>query len=159
MATADYFLKLDGIDGESMDSKHKKEIQLEGWSWGETQSGSGAFGGGSGAGKVAMGDFNFTMLTNSASPVLFLACATGKHIKKAVLTCRKAGTEQQEYLKITFTEVLVSSFQISGGGSVLPADSVSLNFSQIEVEYRPQSADGTLGGAISGLYKLKEMTS
>ena len=34
-----------------------------------------------------------------------LACASGEHLKKAVLTCRKAGKEQQEYLKITFDDV------------------------------------------------------
>ena len=36
----DYFLKIDGIDGESNDSKHKGSIDVESWSWGETQTGA-----------------------------------------------------------------------------------------------------------------------
>lgn len=157
MAAVDYFLKIDGIEGESEDSKHKNEIQLQSWSWGEEQHGTGAFGGGSGAGKVKMHDFAFTMSTNKASPKLFLACAQGEHIKKAVLTCRKAGKEQQEYLKVNFNEVLISSYHTGGSaaGTELPVDSVTLNFSKIEFVYQPQKADGSLGGAIMALYDLK----
>ena len=70
MAAVDYFLKIDGIPGESTDSKHKNEIDIESWAWGQTNSGSHAYGGGGGAGKVAMQDFNFTMKVNKASPEL-----------------------------------------------------------------------------------------
>jgi type VI secretion system secreted protein Hcp len=157
MAAVDYFLKVDGIDGESGDDKHKGEIELESWSWGETQSGSHAGGGGGGAGKVSMQDFHFVMRVNKASPKLMQACATGEHIPKAVLTCRKAGKEQQEYLTWTFSDLLVSSYQTGGSGSsdVLPMDQISLNFAKVQVEYKEQKADGTLGGGIKGGYDLK----
>lgn len=157
MAAVDYFLKVDGVEGESQDHKHKGEIDLESWSWGETNSGSHAAGGGGGAGKVTMQDFHFVMHVNKASPKLFLACATGQHIPKAVLTCRKAGKEQQEYLKVTFSDLLVSSYQTggSGGSDVLPMDQISLNYAKMELEYKEQKADGTLGGAVKAGYDLK----
>ena len=87
---ADYFLKIDGIEGESQDKTHKGEIHLESWSWGESQTGTMSHGGGGGAGKVNMQDFHFVMGVNKATPKLLLACASGDHIPKAVLTCRKA---------------------------------------------------------------------
>lgn len=156
MAAVDYFLKLQGIDGESTDSKHKAEIDIESWSWGATQGGAHGFGGGGGAGKVQMQDFHFTMRVNKASPKLMLACATGEHIKEAILTCRKAGKEQQEYLKIKFSDLLVSSYQTGGSaGEVIPMDQISLNFSKIELEYKEQKADGSLGGATKAGYDLK----
>src|SRR5690348_11028482 len=105
---ADYFLKIDTIPGESTDDKHKDEIDVESWTWSETQPGTFSGGGGGGAAKVNMGDFSFTMYTNKSSPKLMLACATGQHIPTAVLTCRKAGTEQQEYLRVTMSDLLVS---------------------------------------------------
>ena len=71
MSTTDFFLKIDGIEGESTDGKHKGEIDLLSWSWGETQSGAHAAGGGGGAGKVSMQDFHFTMTVNKATPKLF----------------------------------------------------------------------------------------
>ena len=158
MAVVDYFLKIDGIDGESEDAKHKAEIQLESWTFGETNTGTSSYGGGMGAGKVQMQDFHFTMKVNKATPKLFLACATGEHIKKAVLTCRKAGKEQQEYLIWTYTDLLVSSYQTSGHGSsdVVPLDQISLNFSKVEIQYKEQKADGTLSGAIKAGYDLKQ---
>jgi len=154
MGQVDYFLKLDGIKGESMDSKHKDEIDVLSWSWGETQSGTGGRGGGAGAGKVSMQDFSFVMTANKASPPLFLACATGQHIKEATLTCRKAGTEQQEYLKVKMSDCLVTSYQTSGATEE-PTESCSLNFSKIEFEYKPQKADGTLDAPVKAGYDLK----
>jgi len=158
MAAVDYFLKIDGIDGESMDGKHKGEIELESFSWGESQSGSFAAGGGGGAGKVQMQDFHFVMRVNKASPKLLLACASGEHIKKAVLTCRKAGKEQQEFLKVTMSDLLVSSYQTGGSNSsnVLPLEQISLNFSKIEQEYKPQGADGSLQAAVKAGWDVKQ---
>jgi type VI secretion system secreted protein Hcp len=156
MAAVDYFLKIDTIDGESKDDKHKNEIDLESWSWGETNSGGEGYGGGGGAGKVSMQDFHFVMKVNKASPKLFLACATGQHIAKAVLTCRKAGGEQQEYWKWTFCDLLISSYQTGGSsGQVVPVDQISFNFSKIETEYKEQDAKGALGGAAKAGYDLK----
>ena len=156
MAAVDFFLKVDGIEGESTDAKHKNEIDVQSWSWGETQSGTHAGGGGGGAGKVSMQDFHFTMTVNKATPKLMLACATGEHIAKAVLTCRKAGGEQQEYMIVTFTNLLVSSYQTGGSqGDLVPVDQISLNFSKIEVEYKPQTEKGALGGPVKVGYDLK----
>jgi type VI secretion system secreted protein Hcp len=156
MAAVDYFLKIDGIDGESTDDKHKSEIDVQSWSWGETNSGTHAGGGGGGAGKVSMQDFHFVMSVNKATPKLMQACATGEHIKKGVLTCRKAGGQQQEYLKVTFSDLLVSSYQTGGSaGDVVPVDQISLNFSKVEFEYKEQKPDGTLGGTVKAGYDLK----
>jgi len=157
MAAVDYFLKIDTIEGESTDDKHKGEIDLESWSWGETNSGTHAGGGGGGAGKVSMQDFHFVMKINKASPKLMLACATGEHIPKAVLVCRKAGTQQQEFLKVTMSDLLVSSYQTGGSGhsDIIPTDQISLNFSKLEFEYKEQKPDGSLGGAVKAGYDLK----
>src|SRR6266550_4027226 len=159
MAAVDYFLKIDGIQGESKADKHTDEIDVQSFSWGATQSGSFAGGSGGGAGKVAMQDFHFTMLHSKASPALMLACAQGDHIKSAILTCRKAGKEQQEFLKVTMSDVLVSSFQTggSGGGDVVPTDQISLNFAKIEVEYKEQDASGKLVGSVKKWFDLKSV--
>jgi type VI secretion system secreted protein Hcp len=155
----DYFLKIKGIEGESYDSKHKNEIDVLSFSWGETQTGTHAGGGGGGGGKVSMQDFHFVMKTNKASPTQLLACANGEHIGDGLLTCRKAGKEQQEFMKIKFCDLLVSSYQTGGSstGDEIPMDQISLNYSKIEYEYREQQADGTLMGPIKAGYDLKQM--
>lgn len=157
MASVDYFLRIDGIEGESQDARHRGEIDVESFSWGEAQVGSSVGTGGGGAGKVSMQDFHFVMRVNKASPKLFLACADGRHLKSAILTGRKAGREQAEFIKWTFSDVLITSFQTGGGasGEVLPMDQVSLNFSRVEVEYREQKADGSVGGVVTAGWDLK----
>ena len=156
MAAVDYFIKFDGIKGESADAKHKDEVDIESWSWGESHLGASHPGGGGGAGKVSMQDFHFMMRLNTASISLMKACATGQHIKTAMLSARKAGKGQQEYLTFKFHDVLVSSFQTGGSeDAVVPADSVSFNFAKIEVEYKPQKADGSLGSPVEFRYDLK----
>jgi type VI secretion system secreted protein Hcp len=156
----DYFLKIDGIPGESQDKTHKDEIHLESWSWGESQSGSMVAGGGGGSGRVDMQDFHFVMQVNKATPKLILACAGGDHIKKAILTCRKAGKTQQEFLVYTFSDLLISSYQTGGSKSdVIPTEQVSFNYTKMEVEYKEQKADGSLGGGIKAGWNLKSGVS
>src|SRR5262245_40331657 len=154
MSQVDYFLKLEGIPGESTDDKHKGEIELESFSWGETNTGSGGHGGGAGAGKVVPNDFHFVKKLDKASPVLFMNCAIGQHIKSAILTARKAGGGQQEYLKVTMEDVLISSYQVGGSGhsDVVPMDQVSMNFAKLEMSYKEQKPDGSLGGEVKQKY-------
>jgi type VI secretion system secreted protein Hcp len=158
IVAVDYFLKIDGVPGESSDAKHKGEIQLDSFGWGETSPGGAGPGGGVGAGKVQMQDLVVTMAVSKASPKLMLACATGKHHKEAVLTARRAaGKAQQEFLVFKFKEVVVTSYQL--GGSELgdaPMDQVSLGFSTIQMEYSPQKADGSLDTPVKAGWDLKQ---
>ena len=145
----DMFLKIDGIDGESTDVKHKTVIAILSYAWGEeaqTAPAGGAGGAGGGAGKIAMKDFHFSMPVSKASPRLFLACAKGEHFKDAVLTVRHPGASPVDFLKWRFTDVLIISYQTAGdlATGTLPADHLSLNFSKIEVEYRAVKPDGSL---------------
>jgi len=154
MAQVDYFLKIDGIDSESTDDKHKGEIELESFSWGETQAGSAGHGAGAGAGKVQPQDFHFVKKFDKSSPVLFIGCATGHHYKNAILTARKAGGGQQEYLKLTMEDVMISSYQVGGSAhsEVVPTDQVSINFAKLEMSYKEQKPDGSLGGEVKQKY-------
>ncbi len=160
MAAANYFLKIAGIEGESVDAKHKNEIDLESWSWGESQSGTMHQGGGGGAGRVSAQDFHFVMKMGKASPKLLLACANGEHIGSAVLTCFKAGKTPHEFLNVKFTDILVSSYQTGGSGAsdIVPMDQISLNFAKIEFTYKDQKATGAGGGAIVAKFSFSENT-
>jgi type VI secretion system secreted protein Hcp len=155
MATVDYFLKIDGIEGESENAMHKGEIDLESWSWGETHAHPAGVGAGAGAGKVTMSDFNFTTKLSKASPKLFLKCAEGSHIKAAWLTAhRGAGKATDYFLKWTFADLLISSYQ-TGAAEDIPVDQVSFNFAKIEVEYKPQKPDGSFAAGFKAGWDAK----
>jgi type VI secretion system secreted protein Hcp len=152
MAKVDYFLKIDGVDGESTDDKHKGEIQLESYSLGHSNGATFSSGGGAGAAKVAMQDFHFVKNVDKSSPKLHTACATGEHIKTATLVCRKAGGDQQEFLTVVLSPVLVTTFQHGGNaaGDIVPTEQISLAFGKIEFKYKEQKPDGSLGGEVIG---------
>lgn len=155
----DMFLKLDGIPGDSVDDKHKGEIVLESFSWGETNTvAHGSFtGGGATAGRVSLQDFHFTSRVSKASPKLMLACANGQHILNGVVTVRKAGGENQfEFLFYKFTNVIITSVQDAGANSdVVPLESVSFAFQKINVEFKEQQpATGAAGAAVDFAWDL-----
>ena len=139
MAAVDYFLKIDGVDGESTDDKHKGEIDIESFSWGVTQTAPRSFGGGGGTGKAQFHDFTFTKAVSKASPVLFQACASGQHIKQAVFIGEAAGSTDRggnQFLKYTFSDILVSSFK-EGGSADLVIDAAALTYASVKTEATP----------------------
>jgi type VI secretion system secreted protein Hcp len=149
MALFDAFLKLDGIKGESQDAKHKGEIDILSFSWGASQTGVSATGGGGGAGKVRFQDLTIVKKTDASSPLLMLNCASGAHIKEGDITVRKAGGTQLEYLKIKLTDLLISGYKEHGSNTSndeIPIESITLNFSKVEYSYQKQKADGTADG-------------
>jgi type VI secretion system secreted protein Hcp len=152
----DFFLKIDGIPGESQDAKHKGEIDLAAFSWSGVQRADSPRGGGA-AGKATFGDFEVAMRVNKASPLLFLAAASGKHIKSAMLTARRAGKGQQEFLVFKFSDVLVSSYRTEADTETgaVPVDHVAFDFGHITIDYRPQRADGTLDTPVEAGWDLK----
>ena len=154
---ADFFINITGVEGESRDAKHKGWIDVLAWSWGESNPSEPA-GGGAGAGRVQMQDLHFTTQMSKASPKLFLACASGQHMKEARLVGVQAGAMQQEFLAWTFSDVLVSSYQTQGseGGDTLPMDSISLSFAKVRVEYKAQKADGSLDKAVTAGWDAKQ---
>lgn len=156
----DMFLKLADIKGESVDHKHKDEVDVLAWSWGMTQSGTTHMGTGGGAGKVNVQDISFTKYVDKASPNLMKFCCSGKHLKEAILTVRKAGDKPLEYMKITMEDALVSSVSTGGsGGEDRLTENVTLNFGKVKVEYTPQKADGSGDAAIEMTWNIATNTA
>jgi len=145
---ADYFLKIDGIAGESLDARHRDEIEVLAFSWGESHPGAPSPGAAISVGKVAIEPFNFTALMSAASPKLMMLGVNGKSAKNAVFVARRAGATQLEYLKVTMNDVTVAAYHVGGDDGDVPVEDVSLRFSKITVDYRPQKSTGALGAAI-----------
>ena len=151
----DMFLLVKGakhglIKGESLDSAHKGEIEVLSWSWGMQARPS--LGGGGASGKATINDLRIVKRIDSASTALMLALRTNEQIQKAVLTLRKAGKTQLEYMKVTIEQGRVTGLTIDAGdvaGSPEAVEKVSFSFNKIEVEYVPQGKDGQPQGGMT----------
>jgi type VI secretion system secreted protein Hcp len=150
----DFFLKLDAINGESVDQNHKDEIGVMSFSWGASQVTSVAGTGGSGAGKANLADLSIMKNYDAASVPLFKALLAGTHIANGVLTASKAGGNGKPFIKITFTELFVTSIQASGS-SEIPMESVSFSYNKIKSEYFIQDDKGNLTAKGSVDFDLK----
>jgi type VI secretion system secreted protein Hcp len=151
----DTFFKIGDIKGESQDAKHKDEIEVMSWSWGVSQPGSMSMGGGGGSGKASFSDLTFSHNVDKASANLLKACASGKHIPEATITSRKAGEDQQEYLIVKLSDVIITNVSSGGsGGDVM--ENVAMQFAKMELEYKPQKKDGTLDAGVFFKYDLKQ---
>lgn len=153
----DIFIKIAGIDGESLDSTHKDEVEVLSWNWKVYQEANMHSGSGGGAGKATVQDLEFEHYVDRATPNLLKYCLTGKHIPEVKLTVRKAGGSPIEYLKITMTDVIVTLVQPHGQSSddVRIRENVRLSFSKVQQEYNVQNNQGGSGGAVTASYDIK----
>ena len=143
----DVFLKIDGIDGEATAKNFFKWLNVESFSWGVTNAVQVNAAGGGSVGKALEQELHVVAPVQISSPKLFLFAAEGRHIARAELDV--VGRDQPAFLKITFEDVLVSSFTMSGrGGDALPHDSFTLNYRRVNESVAPRLPSGALGGAI-----------
>jgi type VI secretion system secreted protein Hcp len=155
VGVGDMFLSVKGaksglIKGEAQDDVHKGEIEVLRWSWGMQAKPS--LGGGVATQKASVRELRVVKRIDSASTALMSALRSNEPIQKAVLTLRKAGKSQLEYLKVTIEQGRVTSLDIEGGdanGGADVVENVSFSFNKINVEYVPQGKDGqALGGTV-----------
>ncbi len=151
----DYFLKLDGVEGESSDANFKNQIQLMSWSWGASQVSSVAGSGGSGAGKVDMSDFSLMTYFDKSTPKFFKSIGLGTHIGSGTLSAVKSGAQGKPYLKVDFAEIFVTSVQMSGSSEV-PTVSISFTYNEIKIDYSVQDEKGNLKSTGPITYNTKE---
>lgn len=138
-----WFLNLDTIKGESADRAHPDELDVQSWSWGMSSSGGPAQGGGAGAGKTEVRDMTVTTWLSRATPELLLACTSGRHLPRAVLSGRKAGGQPHDLLVITMSDVVVTSVDLTGSESdEHPTHHFTVSFAKVDVAYRRQRTDG-----------------
>jgi type VI secretion system secreted protein Hcp len=151
----DYYLKLDQIDGESSDDKHKNEIQLMSWSWGAAQVSSVAGTGGSGAGKADLSDFSVMTYFDKATPKFFKSICAGTHVKTGTMSAIKSGADGKPYLKVDFKEMFVTNLSISGS-SEIPTVSISFSYNEIKIDYSTQNEQGNITSTGAVTFNTKE---
>jgi len=144
-------LKLDGIEGESLDSAHGGEIEIRDWGWETTNIVRWDINQGGQSTKVNVGEITINKICDKASVTLYQCCVTGKHIKNGTITCRKNDGEQKvEYLIMKLTDIMVTKVHFEGEGDQQALkETVMLSFAQFRMDYKVQNDTGSAGGAKS----------
>jgi type VI secretion system secreted protein Hcp len=150
-AVAEIFLKLQGVDGESTDDKHKGEIEILSYSQAFKSTLAAPGGGGGGTGKASCGAVTVVKEIDRSSPVLISSVVAGKHIGKATITFRTVGGDNPlEYYTVVLNDVVVTEIEqqdAADPGRIM--ERVVLAPSKFEFSYRPVNAKGGLGAAVT----------
>jgi type VI secretion system secreted protein Hcp len=137
-AGADFYLKLDGVEGEASAAGSSGALAVASWSFGATQTGSMSMGGAGSGRRVgaapaaepaagSSGSLTLTRRYDKASPLLAKRCAEGQHIASAQLTRCENGACRTYELK----DVVISSVAISNDGGKV-TETLSFNYGKIE---------------------------
>lgn len=148
-----FYLKIDGIDGESSIANHTKEMEILSWNHGFSQPTS-PIRSSSGSGTVEKANhsaISFSKYIDSSIADLLKNCWNGKTIATAELTCLNADADSNSdggvYLTISMTEVIISSYNVSGGGGGFPIENFTFTYGSVKYNYVPfKPADGTGSG-------------
>lgn len=135
------------VKGESTSVGHVEDIELTGWQWG--LNASSAIGSTQATGRRSYSALTVFKRIDAATTPLMAALATNDTIKEARLTMRRAGGEQTDFFKITLRAARITSVQHTADADGNTSESVSIAFSKVDVEYRPQTAAGGWGGAMT----------
>jgi type VI secretion system secreted protein Hcp len=149
--SADIFLKLDGISGESTDEDHKGEIDVEAFTFNAKRA----------SGKVKFSPLRVIKVYDASSPKLMQAAASGRHIRSGTLTFRRSGDPNGvEFLTYKLSDLTVTSYQEGGANADDRAlgsleDEVGLTPAKVQVTEKTVDASGKAGPAVSASFDIR----
>jgi type VI secretion system secreted protein Hcp len=144
-AASDYFLKVDGINGESVAVGMTNAIDVSSFQVGaENTTVLGSQTTGAGAGKAAFNDLVITKNVDSTTSQFFNRLTTGQGITGMELSARKTGADGKPttYMRYCFATVFVSKQQQTGDADGLQ-ETLTLKFGAMVQNYWRQQQNGT----------------
>jgi len=137
-----YYLRLDGIDGESMMRGHEKWFEIASFSWGVHNAVGPARGGGAAVGRPVLEPLHVTLASSVSVPLLFQTVVTGRHIATATLDVVTAGEAPRSALKWDLEDVLLTSLELAGEGGAAPNEALTLSYGKVTLTSTGQNPKG-----------------
>ena len=130
------YIDIEGIKGDATHQNHKKWLDVDSLQWGVgraimTSSGSAQ---NREASEPSVSEVTFTKSMDSASALLFQEACAGSAGKKVTIDLVTTGNPGDLYMQYTLHNALISGYSCSSSGD-RPSESVSLNFTKIEMKY------------------------
>lgn len=136
---SDYYLKIDGVKGESQAVGMADYIELDSFSFGASNPAD-VGGKGLSGGKASLGEFSGSCGIDEASYQVLRNLYTGTHINTVTFAGRKTGSTATPltYLQVIMTNCFITQHHVSGGAVGIPNQSFSVAYEQIEYDYYTQ---------------------
>lgn len=116
--------------------------------------------------KPIFSEITLTKLVDKTTPLLFSEATVGASKATAIIKFISTGSNLNEYLTITLSNVMVSSQTLDSLAKVTsgeptenrsdrPTETITLNFTKIEVKYTPYDNQNNVGSPIPSGYDLE----
>lgn len=148
--SAQMFLKLDGIAGQTTVEGVAKQIECLSFSHGISHPMTfGPSNAARTAGRPNHQDFIITKYLDESSPKLIEHCNRGEDVKTATFTFSQSDGPSGKVTPlwvVTMTKAIINSISTGGGGSEIPVETLTLNYTTIKWEFKAQTEDATKKG-------------
>ena len=149
------YLKIEGIDGDVTARGYEQWINCSSLQWGCGRAISTITGSTKDreSSVPTISEVTVTKSMDESSPRIFQEVCSGR-AQETKLHLVQTGPEQPEtYMEYILTESLISGYSVNSGGET-PSESVSMNFTKMEMKYTPWGADHTPGSPIPASYDI-----
>jgi type VI protein secretion system component Hcp len=143
-ATVDYFLKIDGIAGESVDIRHKDWIDINSFAWGVNSVVGG---------KATFSPLSWTQQIDRSVTSMIMGIPSATIYKSATLDVQRVG-DSGVFFSMQFDTPQLTKLNISGTGDAQTVAAALDGYGKITMTYRQQQKDGSLGTPIAGGWDL-----
>jgi type VI protein secretion system component Hcp len=150
--TADIFLALDGIPGDSTDAQHKNEIAIESFAFLAKRTTTSK--------AVRFSGLRLDKVYDVSSPRLFAAATSGRHIKSAVVTFSTSSDPSGiDVVTYKLSDVTLTSYEQGGAnpdtkplGSL--EEEIGLTPARVQVTEKTFGADGKPGPVVTASWTV-----
>ena len=151
-----YFARYEGIDGEATDEEHEDWINILCVDWGASLPIAGVSGISTRRGTPDIEDFEISFLYDKSAPRLLKRCLTGSVTPRLEIELTMpAGEGRATYLRYELTNVLITSYSVSGQADGVPVVTLANNFEKIKVTYTEFDENGASLGDTEFTYNVE----
>jgi type VI secretion system secreted protein Hcp len=152
--SADIFLAIDGIPGDSTDAQHKNQISIESFAFLAKRPSTRT------AGAVRFSGLRLDKVYDVSSPRILSAATSGRHLKSATVTFSTgSGAGGTNVLTYKLSDVAVSSYEQGGAnpdtkplGSL--EEEIGLSPARVQVTEKTFNANGNPGPAVTSSWQV-----
>ncbi len=155
------YINIDSVQGDATQDNHTNWLYVHSLQWGAGRGVSSPVGGSKNreASEPSISEVTFTKDMDKSSAKLFqLATSDNKGKAVTIDLVRTSQGGPMVYMQYKLEDALVSGYSMSSGGDT-PSESISLNFTKIEMTYTPMEESGDEAGPQRASYDLAKAVS
>ncbi len=136
------YFKMEGITGDATHETHKQWMDIQTMNWNVARNINTLAGASANreASEPAVSEVTLTKISDSSTTKLFQEACTGTRGVEAKIDMVTTGNPGDTYIEYVLHNALIASYTVGSSGD-RPTESITLNFTAMDVSYTPTGSD------------------